>query len=57
MIPAAWLRCCGVLATPQQLALLGPVLEWQVTMHGQCWKVSRAELERQQEAAHAAAER
>jgi hypothetical protein len=55
--PRAWLRYCDVLTTPQQLALLGPVLEWQVTVQGQTWSVSRADLERQQEAADAAAER
>ncbi|WP_313218600.1 DUF4123 domain-containing protein [Stenotrophomonas sp.] len=55
--PRAWLRYCDVLTTLQRLTLLGPVQEWQVTVQGQFWRVSRADLERTQEAVDAAAER
>lgn len=55
--PRAWLRYCDVLTPRQQYDLLGPVLEWQVTVQGQSWHLVRDDLERQLEAGHAATER
>jgi len=54
--PRAWLRYCGVLTLLQQLELLGPVLEWQVSVQGQSWRLQRADLVQQQEAINAAAD-
>ena len=54
--PRAWLRYCQVLSVPQQLELLGPVLEWQVTLQGQSHTLLSADLQQQQEAANAAAD-
>ena len=54
--PRAWLRYCQVLSLPQQIELLGPVLEWQVTLRGQSHTLLGADLLRQQEAVNAAAD-
>ncbi|AJQ87061.1 hypothetical protein BE73_08080 [Xanthomonas oryzae pv. oryzicola] len=50
----AWLRYMEVLTLTQQLELLGPILEWQVTTLGQPWTLFREELRKLQEAANAA---
>ncbi|SFR96185.1 protein of unknown function [Stenotrophomonas maltophilia] len=44
--PRAFLRYCDVLTPRQQLDLLGPILEWQVTLNSQDWTLVRADLER-----------
>ncbi len=44
--PRAWLRYQAVLTPKQTLALMGPILEWQVSVRGQVWTVARADLER-----------
>lgn len=53
--PRAWLRYAGVLTVDQQLQLLGPALEWQITLQGQEWTLARADLRRLQEGAERAA--
>ncbi|UII65677.1 DUF4123 domain-containing protein [Xanthomonas translucens] len=47
--PRAWLRYAGVLTVDQQLQLLGPALEWQITLQGQEWTLARADLQRLKE--------
>ncbi len=44
--PRAWLRYQAVLTPKQTLTLMGPILEWQVSVRGQVWTVARADLER-----------
>lgn len=52
--PCAWLRYCQVLSLSQQRELLGPILEWQVTLRGQSHTLFMADLLQQQEAFDAA---
>ncbi|MBN6152794.1 DUF4123 domain-containing protein [Xanthomonas sp. AmX2] len=47
--PRAWLRYAGVLTVDQQLQVLGPVLEWQITLQGQTWTLVRTDLQRLKE--------
>ena len=44
--PRAWLRYQSILSVDQKLALMGPILEWQVTLDSQPWTATRADLER-----------
>lgn len=52
--PRAWVRLQRILKPDQALTLMGPVLEWQVTLNGRALHMRRDDLERmaQEQDAH-----